>query len=50
MPKPRKGDTQDSFTQRYMNSAEAKRSFPDEKQRYAVAMSEWRRRNKKKRK
>jgi hypothetical protein len=31
-----------------MNSKEAKKSFPDEKQRYAVANSVWKDRNKKK--
>lgn len=47
MPNPRKGDSEDAFVQRYMASAEARKSYPDDKQRYAVAKSKWRNRNKK---
>ncbi len=49
MPSPRKGESEKDFVNRYMNSAEAKRSFPDAKQRAAVAHSTYRNRNKKKR-
>ncbi len=47
MPKPAKGESQKHFVSRYMASSEAKRSFPDPKQRAAVAYSESRKRKKK---
>lgn len=47
MPEPRAKETLSSFTQRYMSSDQAKKSFPDVKQRYAVMRSEYRRKRKK---
>ena len=47
MPNPKKGEKKSEFVSRYMGSAEAKRSFPDEKQRVAVAYSEYKRKKKK---
>ena len=41
MPTPRKGESKEDFIKRYMSSDEAKKDFPDEKQRYAVALSTW---------
>lgn len=46
MPNPHKGETRSEFVQRFMTSKEAQRSFPNEKQRLAVAYSEWARRHK----
>jgi len=46
MPRPKRGETKQAFINRYMKSAEAKRTFPDEDQRYAVAVSLWEKRNK----
>lgn len=47
MPKPRKGETKEEFIARFMSSEEAKRDFPDEKQRLAVAYSIWEQHHKK---
>jgi hypothetical protein len=47
MPKVNPNESEADFTSRYMSSEEAKRKFPDEKQRLAVAHSEYQRRNKK---
>jgi hypothetical protein len=47
MPEPRRNETLSGFTKRYMGSEEAKKSFPDVKQRYAVMRSEYRRKRKK---
>ena len=41
MPKPNKGESKSDYIARFMSSGEAKKSFPDEKQRYAVALSWW---------
>lgn len=41
MPKPNKGESEKDFIARFMSSEEAKKDFPDEKQRLAVAYSEW---------
>lgn len=41
MPDPRRGESKEEFIARYMASAEARRDYPDEKQRYAVAQSTW---------
>ena len=41
MPNPKKGETKEEYISRFMNSEEAKNSFPDEKQRLAVAYSKW---------
>lgn len=43
MPNPRKGEKQRSYISRYVRSKEAQKSFPDIKQRLAVAYSEFRR-------
>lgn len=48
MPEPRKGENLSKFMGRYMGSSEAERSFPNKKQRLAVAYSEFKRRKKKK--
>lgn len=47
MPDPRKKETLSQFTARFMSADEAKKSFPDVKQRYAVMRSEYRRKRKK---
>lgn len=47
MPEPRARESLSNFTHRYMSSEEAKKSFPDVKQRYAVMRSEYRRKRKK---
>ena len=39
MPTPRKGESEKKFVNRYVNSAEAKRTFPKVSQRVAVAHS-----------
>lgn len=41
MPNPKKNESKDDYIKRFMGSAEAQASFPDEKQRYAVAISKW---------
>jgi hypothetical protein len=43
MPLPAKGEKQASYIKRYVKSKEAQKSFPDIKQRLAVAYSEYRR-------
>ena len=43
LPTPRKGETQDEFISRFMSNEEAKREFPDQEQRTAVAFETWRR-------
>ena len=48
MPKPKKNEVRSSFVSRYMKSKEAQKSFPDSRQRTAVAISIWNERNKKK--
>ena len=45
MPNPRKGQTQQEYIAEFMSSPEARRDFPDEKQRAAVAYSKWRERS-----
>lgn len=47
MPKPNKNESKEEYIARFMSSEEAKRSFPDEKQRSAVAYSEWKKHEKK---
>jgi hypothetical protein len=42
MPLPKKNEKQNAYVARYMSSTEAQKSFPDEKQRLAVAYSEYR--------
>jgi hypothetical protein len=39
MPKPRKGEKESHYVSRFMASDEAEESFPDPKQRAAVAYS-----------
>ena len=46
MPNPNKGESKEDYIKRFMSSPEAKKSFPDEKQRYAVALSKWKEHNK----
>jgi hypothetical protein len=41
MPSPRKDEIQDKFINRCMSDEEAKRSFPDGKQRVAFCHSQW---------
>jgi hypothetical protein len=48
MPIPKKGEKKSEFVSRYMGSKEAQKSFPDQKQRVAVAYSEFDRKKKKK--
>jgi hypothetical protein len=48
VPKPRKGEKEQRFVSRFMSSGEARESFPDSKQRAAVAYSEFTRRKKRK--
>ncbi len=45
MPNPRKNESQKEYIARYMSSEEAKKTFPDEKQRLAVAYSKYRRKS-----
>ncbi len=45
MPEPKVKEPESEFVSRYMGSDEAKTSFPDQKQRLAVAYSLWRRRH-----
>jgi hypothetical protein len=45
LPKPREGETQDEFVSRFMSNEVAKREFPDQKQRLAVAYSTWRKKS-----
>lgn len=47
MPRPTGGESQESFVSRYMGSPEARRKYPDDSQRAAIAYSLWRRRKKK---
>jgi hypothetical protein len=49
MPSVEKGEKLSSFISRYMGSKRANKDFPDQKQRAAVAYSEWREKKKKKR-
>ena len=41
MPTPKKGESMEDYMKRFMGSEEAKKDYPDEKQRYAVGMSKW---------
>ena len=45
-PNPEKGESLQGFVSRYMGSKESRKSFPDQKQRAAVAYSEYRRKKK----
>jgi hypothetical protein len=46
MPNVRKGESKSKYVARYVSSAEAIKSFPDVKQRLAVAYSEYKRKGK----
>jgi hypothetical protein len=46
MPKPNAGENRDEFLSRCMGSAEARRDYPDDDQRYAVCVSMWENRGK----
>lgn len=48
MPYPRKTEKKDHYISRFMGSSEANRDFPDQKQRYAVALSMWEQKKKRK--
>jgi HK97 family phage prohead protease len=50
MPRPSKGEDQDSFVQRYMSSEEAQRKYPDQKQRLAIAFSLYKNKDRKRKK
>lgn len=41
MPDPKKGESQKKYVSRFMGSSEAAKSFPDPKQRAAVAYSKF---------
>jgi hypothetical protein len=47
MPQPAKGEPLKKFIGRFMGSAESEKSFPNQKQRAAVAYSEFKARQKK---
>lgn len=47
MPKPEKAEKLNHFISRYMKSSEAKKSFPKQSQRAAVAYSEYREKHRK---
>lgn len=42
MPNPSAGEDQNAYVSRFVGSEEAKKDFPDLKQRLAVAYSKWR--------
>lgn len=48
MPKPNPDESKEEYVSRFMSSEEAKKDYPDEKQRVAVAESMWREHTKKK--
>jgi hypothetical protein len=48
MPEPAKGEKLSDFVGRYMGSGEARKSFPKQSQRAAVAYSEFREKKRKK--
>ena len=43
MPEPKRSETLTGFVERYMGSKEARKSFPKQKQRAAVAYAEYKR-------
>lgn len=47
MPNPNPNESMKDYVARYMSSEEAKKTFPEEKQRLAVAYSNWEEHNKK---
>jgi hypothetical protein len=46
MPDPNKQETKEEYVKRFMQSEEAKKDYPDEKQRLAVANSKWKQKSK----
>jgi hypothetical protein len=48
MPQPRKDEKKEAYLSRCMESDEMNSEFPKDKQRYAVCLSYWNDRNKKK--
>jgi len=46
MPKPKKGEKQNDFVARFMSNDTMKKDFPDNDQRLAVAISQWKDRKK----
>lgn len=46
MPYPNKSESKESYIERFMKSKEANKDYPDTKQRYAVAQSIWKHKNK----
>lgn len=48
MPKPTSDESKEDFISKYMSSDEAKSSFPDEKQRYVIALNVWKKHKSKK--
>jgi hypothetical protein len=46
MPTPKKGESKSEFVARYMGSSEAQRTFPNAKQRVAVANSVYKEKHK----
>lgn len=47
IPHVRKNESKKAFTARCMSDAVMQAEFPDNKQRYAVCMSQWKRKGKK---
>lgn len=45
MPSPRKDEKERQFISRCVSSNEAKKSFPDQKQRIAFCYSQWKNKN-----
>lgn len=46
LPKPNKDETKDEFVSRFMSNEEAKKEFPEQKQRLAIAYEKWREKKK----
>jgi hypothetical protein len=49
MPEIQRGEKLNEWVSKYMGSKKANKDFPDQKQRAAVAYSEWKEKKKKKR-
>jgi hypothetical protein len=43
LPKPKKGERKPDFIKRCMENPSMRKEFPDEKQRYAVSVSQFKR-------
>jgi hypothetical protein len=50
IPKPKKGETKYKFLSRFMSDNTMNKEFPDIKQRYAVANTQWKNKKSNKRK